>query len=114
MSDAVIVSAILGGVGIVAAFVSWLLVLSYNLGVSRSDLSALQKSSAETKETVDKIFDRLDVLSASVPHKCDQVQLISDLRAKSEVMEATLREHGGRMDRIQQGIRDKEQEHNGG
>ena len=109
MSDAVIVAIVLGAVGIVAGFFSWLLILSYNLGQNKAKIDNFEKSNLAMAETLKRIFDRLDQLAAVVPHQCQQTQTITDMRIQIETINGTLREHVGRMDRIQQGIRDVEQ-----
>ena len=111
MSDAVIVAIVLGAVGIVAGFFSWLLILSYNLGQNKAKIDGFEKSNTAMGETLKRIFYRLDQLAAIVPHQCGQTQTITDMRIQIESISGILRDHGGRMDRIQQGIRDVEQLH---
>jgi archaellum component FlaC len=111
MSDAVIVAIVLGAVGIVAGFFSWLLILSYNLGQNKAKIDGFEKTNATMAETLKRIFDRLDQLAAVVPHQCQQAQTITDMRIQIESINGTLRDHNGRMDRIQQGIRNVEQLH---
>lgn len=111
MSDAVIVAIVLGAVGIVAGFFSWLLILSYNLGQNKAKIDGFEKSNTARDEMLKRIFDRLDHLAAVLPHQCQQGQTIIDMRIQIESISGILRDHGGRMDRIQQGIRDVEQSH---
>ena len=111
MSDSVIVAIVLGAVGIIAGFFSWLLMLSYRLGHSQAKIEHIEKTNENMAETLSHIFDRLDKLAAVVPHQCQQTQTITDMRIQTESINGTLRDHNGRMDRIQQGIRDVEQSH---
>ena len=98
----------------VFAAITWLLGISYFLGRSTAKLDGALKSHeelrGEVRETLQKIFAKLDELSRSVPHVCVQLDHIASLQADTKACAATLVEHSGRMNRIQQGIRDKEQE----
>lgn len=108
MSDAVIVAIVLGAVGIVAGFFSWLLILSYNLGQNKAKIDNIEKSNSSMGETLKRIFDRLDQLAAIVPHQCQQGQTITNMRIQIETINGILRDHSGRLDRIQQGPRNEE------
>lgn len=62
----------------------------------------------ELKADLARIFERLEVLSQRPPHMCIQMDHVTELKSEISATKATLIEHSARMDRIQQGIHDKE------
>ena len=78
MSDNAIISLVLGGLGIV----SWLLSLSYFLGRNTAKLDGLADTFDKTQKTIGLIFDKLDLLSKAVPHRCEQTQVLSAMQTQ--------------------------------
>ena len=94
-----------------ATVLTWLLGISFVLGQYSQRQKGSEKEADKLAATIKEIFAKLDMLSAVMPHKCIQIQSLADLSAASRVTDGILRDHTGRMDRIEQTIRDKEQAH---
>ena len=105
MNGEAIVALIVGAFGII----TWLMGLSYFLGRNTAKLDGVAAAQEKTSATVNKIFEKLDILTIGVQHKCEQTPTITALQVLTAELQTTSREHGLRMDRIQESIRDKEQ-----
>ena len=81
MSDTATISLVLGAL----SALTWLLGLSYFLGRNTAKLDGLAEAFGEMKGTVTRIFEKLDVLATSVPHRCQQIQAISELQAQIKI-----------------------------
>lgn len=68
----------LAGLGF--GFLTWLLGISYSLGRQASRLDSV-------RESIPKIFDRLDRLAGYIPHTCTQEHRLSTAEAKIAVLE---------------------------
>ena len=66
----------------VCTVLTWLLGISYQLGQYTQRQKTLEKEADGTAATIAKIFEKLDKLSDAVPHKCDQVQTLFEMRGE--------------------------------
>ena len=96
-----------------ATVLTWLLGISFLLGQYSQRQKASEKEADQLRSTIKEIFAKLDTLSAVVPHKCEQLETITNLRAESHYVKETLLEHSRRMDRIQQAGHAETDEGNG-
>lgn len=81
MSDTAIISLVLGTL----SGLTWLLGLSYFLGRNTAKLDGLAEAFGEMKDTIAQIFEKLDVLATSLPHRCRQIQTISEVQAQIKI-----------------------------
>ncbi len=81
MSDMAVISIVMGGFGVL----TWLLGLSYFLGRNTAKLDGLAEAFGEMKDTIAQIFEKLDALTTSLPHRCRQIQAISEIQAQIKI-----------------------------
>ena len=65
-----------------ATVLTWLLGISFVLGEYSQRQKCTEKDVDGMAQTIKRIFEKLDLLAATVPHKCEQVQTIADIRTQ--------------------------------
>jgi hypothetical protein len=91
MSDTAIIALIVGVVTIFIGGLTSLLVFAFKLGVSSAKVTRLETDMASINAKLSEIYN---MMSQAVPHRCDKVEFLTQLKAQ-------LTEHEHRMDRIQ-------------
>jgi hypothetical protein len=64
--------------------VTWLLGISYFLGRNAARLDGLADAYRKTEETLVRIFAKLEELGKAVPHICQQIQSIAELKTSQQ------------------------------
>jgi len=78
MSD----TAVIAGCALAFACGTWLLGVSYFVGRHAGRTESLERSQTEIRATVRLIFERLDLMSQHLPHRCCQEVRLAALEAR--------------------------------
>jgi hypothetical protein len=94
MDDTAVVALVVGVLAVFVTILSSATVLSYRLGASASRIDKLEASveadRSEVRDSMRRIFEKLEVLSVLVPHRCAQLERLAALEMVSK-------EHGTKL-----------------
>jgi len=105
MSDTAVIALVIGGVGIFITVLTSAIVLSFKLGGNAQRIDSLEAAAKadreEMQKKMDMIFQKLEVLAGTLPHRCDQAERMVAIQAKHEAIITRMDSQDRRMDRIQ-------------
>src|ERR1017187_4362038 len=117
MSDAAIISLVVGALGLLGLSLGSVGAFSFKLGNNSTriikleeayvvDRAAAKEERVETHDTIKRIFEKLETMGKELPHQCKQGENIIGITNHQNALYDRMTEHGHRMDRIQVEVAD--------
>ena len=97
MSDIAVISIF----GLAVSILGSVLILTFRLGAYVARVKALETAGAKVDNALERIFSKLEALTAFPPHRCDQVERLTRIETTQQGVVAINRSQDERMNRIQ-------------
>jgi hypothetical protein len=97
MSDIAVISIF----GLAVSILGSVLILTFRLGAYVARVRALETAGEKVEHALERIFLKLEALTASPPHRCDQVERLTRIETTQCAVVAINHAQDERMGRIQ-------------